>query len=152
MPTDLKSFFDIYIRPSDGSRFDRESYEFRYATVALMIACMKSDFDEDPEEEAVIIDVLKKTFEINEQTIEQLMRMADASTDVDNLVDFTDLVNEYYAEQDKLFLVENLWRVAFADGRLDKYEEQFIRRVAVLIKVPDSDVEQTREIAQKPLE
>lgn len=151
MSTDLKSFFDIYIRPSEGSRFDRESYEFRYASVALMIACMKSDFDEDPEEESIIIDILKQTFDINEGTIEQLMRMADASTDVDNLVDFTDLVNESYAEQDKLFLVENLWRVAFADGRLDKYEEQFIRRVAALIKMSDEDVDKARGLASNPL-
>jgi uncharacterized tellurite resistance protein B-like protein len=151
MSTDLKSFFDIYIRPTEGSRFDRESYEFRYATVALMIACMKSDFDEDPEEASVIIDILRKTFDINESTIEQLMQMADASTDVDNLVDFTDLVNESYAEQDKRFLVENLWRVAFADGRIDKYEEQFIRRVAALIKMTDEDIGQARELATKPL-
>ena len=35
-------------------------------------------------------------------------------------------------------MVELLWRVAYADGNLDKYEEHLVRRIADLIHVPHS--------------
>ena len=35
-------------------------------------------------------------------------------------------------------MVELLWRVAYADGDLDKYEEHLVRRIADLIHVPHS--------------
>jgi len=36
-------------------------------------------------------------------------------------------------------LLENLWRVAFADNEVDRYEEHMIRKVADLIYVNHSD-------------
>lgn len=35
--------------------------------------------------------------------------------------------------------MELLWRVAFADGRLDRYEEHLIRRIADLLHLPHRD-------------
>ena len=37
---------------------------------------------------------------------------------------------------DKVQLITSLWKVAYADGDLDKYEEHLIRRVADLLYVP----------------
>lgn len=62
MTKDFKTFFDIYVRPSEDGRIDRDSYEFRYAAAALLVACSKADLDEDPEEQKVIIEILKETF------------------------------------------------------------------------------------------
>jgi uncharacterized tellurite resistance protein B-like protein len=55
------------------------------------------------------------------------------------LFQFTQLVNQHYSHTDKITLVENLWLVAFADGRLDKYEEQFIRKVSGLLHLAHSE-------------
>ena len=145
MTKDFKTFFDIDVRPSPGARIDRESYEFRYAAAALLVACSKADFDEDPEEEKVIVKILKETFKVSTTTVESLLQMADTASEEDNLADITDMVNEYYCEEDKHFLLENLWRVAYADGRIDKYEEQFIQRIAAKIQMTKEDVSRARE-------
>jgi len=145
MTADFKTFFDIYVRPSPGVHIDRESYEFRYAAAALLVACSKADFDEDPEEEKAIIEILKETFNVSSSTLESLLQMADAASEEDNLIDVTDMVNEYCSENDKRFLLENLWRVAYADGRLDKYEERFIQRIASMIQLTEDDVSRARE-------
>ncbi|MEM1153413.1 MAG: TerB family tellurite resistance protein [Pseudomonadota bacterium] len=39
----------------------------------------------------------------------------------------------------KLELIGSMWRVAYADGRLDKYEEHLIRQVAELCYVSHED-------------
>jgi uncharacterized tellurite resistance protein B-like protein len=35
-------------------------------------------------------------------------------------------------------LIEHLWRVAYADGRLDPYEDHFVRKIAHLLYVPNT--------------
>ena len=57
---------------------------------------------------------------------------------------FTDLVNTHYDKDDKIALIDCLWKVAFADGRLDHYEEQFITKVSSHIEV-SNDVAASKE-------
>lgn len=45
-------------------------------------------------------------------------------------------------------LVEWLWRVAFADARLDKHEELMVRRVADLLGVPHSEFIRRKHLAK----
>jgi uncharacterized tellurite resistance protein B-like protein len=52
---------------------------------------------------------------------------------------FTQQVNEHCSVQDKFDLIAGMWRIAYADGELDKYEEYVIRKVADLIHVAHSD-------------
>ena len=53
-----------------------------------------------------------------------------------SLYEFTSRLNEELSPEEKADTVEMLWRVAFADGRLDKYEEHLIRKAADLLHVP----------------
>ncbi|WP_187471142.1 TerB family tellurite resistance protein [Luteimonas viscosa] len=45
-------------------------------------------------------------------------------------------------------LVEWLWRVAFADARLDKHEELMVRRVADLLAVPHAEFIRRKHLAR----
>jgi len=45
-------------------------------------------------------------------------------------------------------VVEMLWRVAFADGRIDRYEEALVRKIAELIYVPHRDFIRARHRVQ----
>jgi len=56
-----------------------------------------------------------------------------------SLYEFTSLINSEYDYAQKVTLIENMWRVAFADHVLDKYEENMIRKTADLIYVSHSD-------------
>lgn len=46
-------------------------------------------------------------------------------------------------------LVEHLWRVAFADSELDPYEDHFVRKIAHLLYVPNTDAMLARQRARK---
>ncbi|MEJ2426718.1 MAG: TerB family tellurite resistance protein, partial [Candidatus Thiodiazotropha sp.] len=59
-----------------------------------------------------------------------------ASTDY---FQFTSLINKHYSAEQKVWLIEALWRVAFADQKLHQYEEHVIRRLSELLYVPHSD-------------
>ncbi len=62
-----------------------------------------------------------------------------ASAEASSLYEFTQKANQHCSYQQKLDLVAGLWKVAYADGNLDKYEEHIIRRVADLIHVSHAD-------------
>ena len=63
----------------------------------------------------------------------------------------TALVNEHFSARDKYDLVYNLWRVAYADGSLDKHEEALIRHIAELIHLPHAGFVQARNQARAAL-
>lgn len=118
--------------------------EIQYAAAALLVVCAKADFEEHPEESSAITELLATEFGISDKAIEELMSFVDEETGIKRLEEFTNLVNEYYSLEAKEILIENLWRVAFADGRLDQFEEQYISRVAFMIDIPQRHVASIR--------
>ena len=56
-----------------------------------------------------------------------------------NIVNNED-INKNYSKDEKLSLLEFLWKTAYADGKLDVDEEKLVRRVADLIKIKDIEV------------
>ncbi len=38
----------------------------------------------------------------------------------------------------RVLLIEHLWRIAYADGKLDQYEDHFVRKIAHLLYVPNT--------------
>ena len=56
-----------------------------------------------------------------------------------SLYEFTSLINSDYDYSQKVGLIENMWRIAFSDNNLDKYEDHLIRKISDLIYVSHSD-------------
>jgi len=55
-----------------------------------------------------------------------------------------DAINDHFNQPQKTKLVEQMWRVAFADGDLDKYEEYTIRKLCDLLHVKHRDFIQAK--------
>jgi len=145
MATDIQTFFDIYVRPAPGTRLDRHGFAARYAAAALLVACSKADDHQDPQEARVIADILANTFELSQRTIDQILQLVESHA-AEALSTVTDIVNEYYEARDKRKLLQHIWRVAYADGRIDVYEEKFVDRVAGMLGLADADVADARAI------
>ena len=43
-----------------------------------------------------------------------------------------------FSMPERIQLVEHLWRITFADGRLDLYEDHYVRKIAHLLYVPNT--------------
>lgn len=136
----IKKFFHERLMPDHAADPTQRSRDIQHATAALLLEVAEADFQQDELERAVVVAMLRDTFDLDEESLQSLVAMAETATrDATDVYQFTMLVNEYYNYEDKTRLIENLWRVAYADGRLDRYEEQFIRKVAGLIYVAHSD-------------
>ena len=83
---------------------------------------------------------LKETYDIDDIMIDELI--SDAKKTVDestSLYEYTRVVNDEFEYSDKLELLSRIWRLAFADGNLDKYEDHLIRKISDLIHISHSD-------------
>ena len=133
----LKKIFGEESLPR-GVLEDREPFEL--ATAALLVELARADFSESEKEVQAIRQLLQKRFELTEEALDTLMvnakRRADQAV---SLHEFTHRLNRELPEVVKLAIVEMLWRVSHADGRIDKHEEQLVQRIAGLLHISDRD-------------
>ena len=110
------------------------------ACSALLIEVAYADKIFEESEIISLKESLKETYNIEEQIIDELI--SDAKKTVDestSLYEYTRVVNDEFDYSDKLELLSRIWKLAFADGNLDKYEDHLIRKISDLIHISHSD-------------
>lgn len=114
-----------------------ESHVLEYAAAALLLEMCDSDLSRDQCELEQVRKALRETYALSEREISRLIEQA--TREGDHQVSFyphVAVVNEICSPEQKASIVEQLWRVAYSDGRLDKYEEHYLRKLCDLIHVP----------------
>jgi uncharacterized tellurite resistance protein B-like protein len=138
MLAQIRTFFEQHLNLDGGTSRDPDE-ALRLAAAALLLEMTRMDHKVLPEERAAVAKAVQEHFGLDEQHAEELLTCAEAeraqSTDY---YQFTSLINQSYSAEDKARLIELLWRVAYADASLDKYEEHMVRKVADLLYVPHS--------------
>jgi uncharacterized tellurite resistance protein B-like protein len=61
------------------------------------------------------------------------------------------VIKREYSMEERVRLVEHLWRVSFADGLLNPYEDHYVRKIAHLLYVPSTDSMLARNRAREQL-
>jgi uncharacterized tellurite resistance protein B-like protein len=111
----------------------------------LLIEIGRCDTDLDERESVVILERLRQIFSLPDKILEELVRLADEQLHrATDLFQFTQLINEHYNYEEKLRLLDSMWKIAYADDHVDKFEDHMIRKVAGLIHVPHSDFIKTK--------
>tara|TARA_B100001094_G_scaffold151081_1_gene146287 strand:+ start:11029 stop:11481 length:453 start_codon:yes stop_codon:yes gene_type:complete len=143
----VKIFSDIFkslslnnktnITQKDIESFDDEKI---LSICIFLIEVSKSDDEYDDLEKSKIIDLLKKEFSLNDDQIKLVITLADQkNNEMISLHDFTEIVNNECSYSEKKDLIKMLWDVAYADGRIDKYEDYTIRKISDLLYIKHAD-------------
>lgn len=110
------------------------------ACAALMVEVAVIDGSFEHQEMETLRQVLIQFFGLDITEIDDLIRLArEESAESTSMYQFTQLVNNHCDHQQKFELITGMWRVAYADGSLDKYEEYIVRKSADLIHLPHAD-------------
>ena len=109
------------------------------ASAALLFEVLKADHDFDEREVASVAEVLRAGGGDSAEVDELLELARQQSAESTSLYEFTSLINENCDYQEKCALIRNMWRIAWADDKLSKYEDHLIRKVCDLIYVSHSD-------------
>ena len=142
----IKQFFSTRIDEPDGEPV----HQRQLAAAALMVEIMVIDRTLSEDEQKIIRQLLENQFSLSHEEIETLVRLAHSEVnDATSLFQFTRLINDHFDVHEKRELIENLWRVAFADDQLDKHEEALIRRISELLYVSHTDFIQAKHRASQ---
>ncbi|KGE05103.1 tellurite resistance TerB family protein [Pseudohaliea rubra] len=132
----LKALFE----PARKGQPEVTEHQLHLAAATLLIETARADARQDGVEEAALTATLKRSLGLSEAELSALLAEANAQADAaTSLYQFTRLINDHFTPARKQELIIDMWKVAYADGDLDKYEEHLIRRVAELIYVPHED-------------
>ena len=131
---------------TDGSGSDRlNEQDLPLATAALLVEMSRADHELAEEERALMLDVLGSHFGLPVDEARALLESAERESEhAVSLHEYTSLLNDSLEPAQKSRVLELLWQVAQADGRVDKYEEYLVRKVADLLYVPHGEFIRTK--------
>jgi uncharacterized tellurite resistance protein B-like protein len=119
------------------SRFER----VQVATCALLLEVAQSDGHYQAVEAKIVHDLLARKFNLSAAAVTELIDYSQEhrqeSTD---LFQFAREINAHFSRAEKLDVMEGVWRVIYADGTLDKYEDALARQLATLLRLDHKDV------------
>ena len=137
----LKSIFDKKIE-EENEQFD--TVQIAISTLMIQTAVYDGIFDE--KEKSEILELIKKYFELTEDQKLSLFKIAMKVNDNSNdMQQFTRVLNTNLSEDEKLNIIEMLWKIIISDGHIDDYENALIRKISGLLYSSDRDVGQIKK-------
>ncbi len=148
MISKIKTFFTMHITGTEEQTCTQED-SVRTAAAALLVEIMITDGLISVSEEAMITTLLENSFGLSSSEAKELFILAKQEVaEATSLYQFTGLVNEHFSAMEKFNLLTQTWQVALADGTLDKYEENLIRRLADLLHISHSRFMKAKSLAK----
>jgi len=130
----IKSFFNEFTGEAEAE--ERPIVDKQLAAAALMVQVMAADGVVRPEEEAKLRTVLAESYNLSAEDADTLAQQASAAQgSAIDLYGFTSVLKRNMSEDERLSMVEDLWEMVFADGKLHEFEDNVVWRVAELLGV-----------------
>ena len=130
--------------PRSGTARDPEQ-ERLHAAALLMMEAARADLDASEVEVRTIDSILQQQTGLSAAQAERLRRAAGEDLDRSvSLHETLDRINAEFARDRNRALMQNLWEVVYADGRLDPHEEQRVRKLSELLHIPHEDFIRTK--------
>ncbi len=108
----------------------------RLATAVLMVDVARADHIFDESEFTRLLELIESHFGLTAEEAAVLFNEASArAEDLVSLHEFTQLLHEHLDDDEKARIISLLWEVAYADGRLDKYEDSLVLKISDLLYV-----------------
>ncbi len=122
MLNQIKLFFEQHLALPLSENPTEE--QLQLASVALFMEMMAIDDNYQPNERALILSLVQNCFSLTSEQAETLIASAEETRkQATDDYEFTSLINKKCSLEQKIQLIESLWRIAYADGVLDPQKE-----------------------------
>jgi uncharacterized tellurite resistance protein B-like protein len=117
-----------------------EENNYRLAAAALLIHASTIDGQVSAAERDKLRSVLKSHFALDDAATAELIDMGtQAEQEAVDLYHFTSLISRSLDEAGRLGIVEMMWEIVLADGRVTEFEDNLMWRAADLLGVSSRD-------------
>ena len=125
---------------------DKQSPDINIESInvaCLLIHAAKIDENYTSEEREIIKKTVKKLYPNLNNLDEIITKAEQKENDSNHIHEFTKDVKSLSTEN-KIIIVETLWRIILSDGKSDVYENNLMRRLAGLLYLDDKVVGETK--------
>ena len=147
LDTFRKFLSDLSVGDKHPSRF--EDNDYRLAAAALLVHAAAIDGEVSPLERERLHAIIKQRFDLDEEATNELVAEAtEAEHQAVDLYHFTSLINRTLDEAGRRRVVEMMWEIVYADGRVTEFEDNLLWRAADLLGVSSRErIELRRHVA-----
>jgi uncharacterized tellurite resistance protein B-like protein len=126
-----------------------EPNDYRLAAAALLVHAAAIDGNISDVERNTLHAVIKRRFDLDEAETDALVAEAtEAEHEAIDLYHFTSLLNRVLDEDGRRRVVEMMWEIVYADGRVTAFESNLLWRAADLLGISSRDrIELGRRVA-----
>lgn len=122
------------------------------AACALFIEMAQVDGEFTDDERKFILSEMKKTFDLDEECANNLMDLAEKKVKESvSVYEFTTIINTTFSNDEKLDLIQNLWKLIYRDNKLSAYEDQLIKRIAGNLNIEHKDIISAKLLVKEQL-
>ena len=133
----LRDLFETLAPPAPGADRAAADHALRLATAVMLVEVMRADVDIDPQTRAAVHAGLAERLSLSADESARLVELAEAAArEATDLFAFTSRIDERFDMAEKVRMIETMWAVAYADGRLSEHERHVMWRIADPLHVP----------------
>jgi uncharacterized tellurite resistance protein B-like protein len=130
----VKTFFQK--APVEEEKEEDRAQKIQVATCALLLEVANSDEEFSEIERENIVRILEEDFSLSDEYAQEWIVLAEKERkERIDLWGFTRLINENYSLEEKIKIIEMVWKVIYADGKLDRYEDHLAHKLSTLLKL-----------------
>ena len=136
---------------SDKKEVQKEEFEASQLAVAsLMVTTALHDGEFDEIEKDEILKLLGNFYDLDNDKLNKLFEASYELVDKANDIhQFTSKINSFLSDEEKLMIIEMIWKIVIADGRIDDYENALVRKISGLLYVDDFKVGEIKKRLSK---
>jgi len=139
----LKRFFGKETGASPDA--DAPQHDVRVAACALFLEMANIDSEFKGAESEHVLELMSTEFGLSEEHASELTRAAKAELDGSiDLWRFTNRINKNYSQEEKLQIVEIIWKVVYEDGHLSDHENYLMHKLGQMLRVTHRELMQAK--------
>tara|TARA_Y100001970_G_C14158183_1_gene816875 strand:- start:1068 stop:1499 length:432 start_codon:yes stop_codon:yes gene_type:complete len=133
--------FNFFKKEKKVSEKEKPDFEIELTASVLAYELARSDGEITEDELRVLMSEIQKIAKKVGKDKDEILKIVEVySANSVSFHEFVEDINDNYSKQEKLDLLYFMWKMAYADNKLDVDEEKLIRRMADLIKIKDIEV------------
>jgi len=141
----IKDFFGKVAKQGFSENETEKHHQTLAAACVLLIEMAAADGKFSRAEKKRIMHMLRQEYQLSDEDADALIEAANEKRE--NSIDiwrFTNLINQHFTTEQKLQVIEMVWRIAYTDGKLDAHEDYLAHKLATLLRLTHQELIQAK--------
>tara|TARA_B100000925_G_scaffold177471_1_gene133817 strand:+ start:379 stop:810 length:432 start_codon:yes stop_codon:yes gene_type:complete len=139
--------FNFFKKEQKVTKTPTPNFEIELTASVLAYELARSDGKITKDELSVLMSEIENIANKVGKSKEEIFEIIEIySKDSVSFYEFVEDINKNYSKEEKLNLIRFMWKMAYADNKLDVDEERLIRRMADLINIKDMDILKLKDL------